>query len=164
MSARKRITPQWVSPLAWSGPNPAEKPLRQTYIQTQETLYLNEYSLLSHMESTILELANGIHHYAFRNLPDPNDDFFHDDMTLNTTKKQRVLYILNSIVSFQQILQMELGYDEEQVEETNDEETINEDSTDIDSTECGSVDDQQHTIVMSVISHILDTLDEEETV
>lgn len=147
-NSRKRITPQWISPLAWTGQNPTERlTAAATYVETQEAHYLEEFHLLCHMEGKIMELANGIHHYLHRVVPEENEQLFREDMEYNALKKQRVLNLLDSVLSFHEILDTDIN-DIEEVEE-------------VVEVEAEQDDDDHRMVVMNVISQILDIVENE---
>ena len=151
---RRRITPQWISPLAWTGQNPTERlTAAATYVETQEAHYLQEFHLLCHMEGKIMELANGIHHYLHRVIPEENEQLFREDMEYNTQKKQRVLSLMDTIVSFQEILDLDINGPEEE-ESGNIEEVVEVEAEQED-------DDDHRMVVMNVISQILNIVENE---
>lgn len=160
---KKRITPQFVSPLAWTGVvPPVVRPERQSYIEIQEELYLDEYSLLTHIETHLLNLASAIHHYTFRSIPDTNDTLFHEDVRMNDVKRQRVLTILDNIGTFQDVLKFELDLEELRDE---DEEISISTSETPDSSGSGYTTGESvnaECIVMSVINNVLDSMEEDE--
>lgn len=154
-NSRKRITPQWISPLAWPGQHPTNERITPaaTYVETQEANYLDEYHLLCHIEGRVLELANGIHHYLHRVVPEENEQLFKEDMEYNIQKKQRILNLLGSVTSFHEILDLDINNEEEEESEE-----INEAGAEVEEEQ---ETDDHRMVVMNVISQILDIVENE---
>ena len=167
MDRKHRITPQWVAPMAWTGDYPNnQRPSRDahSYVEKQESDYLQEFYLLANMEGKILELANVMHHYTHREVPDENEDLFTEDMRYNRQKKERVLSLLESIVDFHTRLTNDLYPEEEEGEEGEGEEECEEEETQtlLDVTVTAAKDSQDpKMIVLDVISQILDFMDQD---
>ena len=126
---RKRITPQWVGPLAFAGDNTPtqQSSTAMSYVETQESHYLEEYHHLCQLESAILDLAAFAHHYACRDIPEANEHLFAEDMAYNFSKKRRILTLLERLTPLQESLKEDVIEDDEEEEEDDDTEESEDD-------------------------------------